>query len=143
MPPAAATVVVETDDAAAVAATVLGSHLVPSAVDVLHPGSVAVLFEGGAAAVAAQVEALRRSAAGRRDGSVWEESRARQGAAQGRARFVPGGLRAFLEDCPRRSSARPRASPTSRIRSAEETVRGAAAPAGAMKERFDPHGVLT
>src|SRR6476619_590949 len=50
VPAAAATVVVETPAAATVAATLLRSHLVPSAVDVLHPGRVAVLFEGGAAA---------------------------------------------------------------------------------------------
>ena len=58
-PATAATVLVETDDPASVAAALLGSQLVPSALDILHPGRVAVLFEGGAAAVAAQVDATR------------------------------------------------------------------------------------
>ena len=100
-PAAAATVVVETDDPAAVAAALLASHLVPSALDVLHPGRVAVLYEGGAAAVAAQVEATRALVGGNEtDGAVWAESMARQGAALGRARFAPGDLRAFLARVP-------------------------------------------
>ena len=100
-PVAAATVVVETDDTAAVAATLLASQLVPSALDVLHPGRVAVLFEGGAAAVAAQVEATRSLVGGAEaDAAVWVESRTRQAAALGRASFAPGALRAFLERVP-------------------------------------------
>jgi len=144
VPPAAASVVVETDDTAAVAATVLGSHLVPSAVDVLHPGRVAVLFEGGAAAVAAQVEGLRSLAGGTvDDGSVWEESRACQGAAQGRARFVPGELRAFLDGVPE-AIVRPAAS-VAYVRDPvrEETDEALLRLQARVKERFDPHGVLT
>ena len=122
----------------------LGSHLVPSAVDVLHPGRVAVLFEGGAAAVAAQVEALRSLAGGTvDDGSVWEESRARQGAAQGRARFVPGELRAFLDGVPE-AIVRPAAGVAyvpDPVR--EETAEALLRLQARVKARFDPHGVLT
>jgi glycolate oxidase FAD binding subunit len=98
IPAAAATVVVETDDPATLAAALLASsHLVPSALDVLHPGRVAVLFEGGAAAVAAQVETTRKLVGGApADASVWDVSRARQAAALGRARFEPRALRRFL-----------------------------------------------
>jgi glycolate oxidase FAD binding subunit len=100
-PVAAATVVVETHDPASVAAVLLASQLVPSALDVLHPGRVAVLFEGGAAAVAAQVAATQALVGGVEDeGAVWVESRARQGVARGRMSFVPGTLRAFLAGVP-------------------------------------------
>ena len=100
-PAAAATVVVETADPAGVAAALLASHLVPSALDVLQPGRVTVLYEGGAAAVAAQVEATRTLVGGSEaDGSVWAESRQRQGAAPGRAWFAPGELGAFLARTP-------------------------------------------
>jgi glycolate oxidase FAD binding subunit len=101
LPVAATTVVIETDDAAGVAATLLASQLVPSAVDILHPGRVVVLFEAGAAAVAAQVRATLSLVGGlEADASVWLESRTRQAAALGRASFAPGALRAFLERIP-------------------------------------------
>ena len=78
-------------------AALVASQLVPSALDVLHPGRVAVLFEGGAAAVAAQVAATRSLVGGEEaDGAVWAESRSLQGDALGRASFAPGELRAFL-----------------------------------------------
>ncbi len=97
LPAAAATVVVETADPASVASILLQSQLVPSALDVLHPGRVAVLFEGGAAAVAAQVEAAMALVGGAEVGpEVWDESRARQAEAHGRSSFAPGDLRAFL-----------------------------------------------
>src|SRR5262249_53980137 len=58
LPAATRTVVVETDDAAAVVGALLASQLQPSALDVLHPGRVAVLFEGSQAAVEHQVSRL-------------------------------------------------------------------------------------
>jgi glycolate oxidase FAD binding subunit len=143
-PAAAATVVVETGDPASVAAALLASQLVPSALDVLQPGRVAVLFEGGAAAVATQVDATRALVGGvEADGSVWAESRARQAAAAGRASFPPGNLRAFLARVPE-AIVRPAAGiayvpePVPDERSEpvlllQERVR----------ERFDPQGVLT
>jgi glycolate oxidase FAD binding subunit len=144
LPAAAATVVVETEDAAAVAAALLASsHIVPSALDVLHPGRVAVLFEGGEAAVAAQVETARKLVGGvPADSSVWEESRARQGAALGRARFDPGALGSFLAGAPE-AVLRPAAGvaylPDPVPDETPETVR-------VLQERvraqFDPGGVL-
>ena len=142
-PVTAATVVVETTDAASVTAALLASQLVPSAVDILHPGRVAVLFEGGAAAVAAQVAAARALVDGAEaDGAVWAESRSLQGAALGRTSFAPGELRAFLERTPS-AVVRPSAgiaylpyaiaAPTAEpVRRLQERVR----------ERFDPAGVL-
>ncbi len=98
-PATAATVLVETGDPASVAAALLASQLVPSAIDILHPGRVVVLFEGGAAAVAAQVDATRALVGGTVAGdAVWAESRARQAAALGRSSFAPGALPAFLAD---------------------------------------------
>ena len=60
LPKARRTIVVETDDAAAVAGALLASQLQPSALDVLHPGRVAALFEGSERAVQAQVETAQR-----------------------------------------------------------------------------------
>jgi glycolate oxidase FAD binding subunit len=142
VPAAAATVLVETDDPASTVATLLGSHLVPSAVDVLHPGRVAVLFEGGAAAVAAQVDAMRRLGGVPAESSVWDESRARQGAARGRVRFVPGELRAFLSGVDEAV-----VRPASGVGYLPQPVGDDAAEPlrllqERVKERFDPLGVL-
>jgi glycolate oxidase FAD binding subunit len=142
-PTTAATVVVETGDPASAVAALLTSQLVPSALDVLHPGRVAVLFEGGAAAVAAQVEAVQRLVGGvEADGAVWAESRARQAAAAGRSTFAPGSLREVLERVPE-AVVRPSAGVAylpdtvpdempQPVRLLQERVR----------ERFDPQGVL-
>jgi glycolate oxidase FAD binding subunit len=148
LPAASATVVVETDDPVSVGAAVLASsHVVPSALDVLHPGRVAVLFEGGDAAVAAQVATTRTLVGGvEADPAVWEESRARQAAALGRTRFDPRALRTFLESVPEavvRVAAGvayvpeqvPKQVPdetTETVRLLQERVRA----------RFDPQGVL-
>ena len=101
LPKAARTLVVETDDAAAVVARLLGSQLQPSALDVLHPGRVAVLFEGSERAVAAQLTAAAASIGGTEAGAaVWSESRERQGSARGRLQFAPGELAAMLAGIP-------------------------------------------
>jgi glycolate dehydrogenase FAD-binding subunit len=93
LPKAVGTLVVETDEAALVAGRVLGSQLQPSALDVLHPGRVALLFEGTERAVAAQLAAAQTLVGGAEvDGSVWDESRKRQGSVKGRIRFAPGEL---------------------------------------------------
>jgi glycolate dehydrogenase FAD-binding subunit len=98
LPKAARTLVVETDDAAGMVLRLLRSQLQPSALDVLHPGRVAVLFEGSERAVAGQVTTAQALVGGSEaDVSVWDESRARQGAAAGRVRFAPGDLATVLE----------------------------------------------
>jgi glycolate oxidase FAD binding subunit len=98
LPKASRTLVVERDDAATVVALVLGSHLAPSALDVLHPGRVAVVFEGSERAVSTQVDAARALVGGdETDMAVWDESRERQAASKGRFRFAPGELAHVLE----------------------------------------------
>jgi glycolate oxidase FAD binding subunit len=98
LPKASRTLVVETDAPAAVVARLLASQLAPSALDVLHPGRVAVLFEGSERAVAAQLGAASTLVGGAEaDASVWDESRERQLAAKGRVRFAPGELASALE----------------------------------------------
>jgi hypothetical protein len=90
--------VVETEAEADGVASLLRSQLQPSALDVLHPGRVALLFEGSECAVAAQLERARALVGGAEaDGSVWEESRARQEVSKGRVHFAPGELRSVLE----------------------------------------------
>jgi glycolate oxidase FAD binding subunit len=93
LPVAARTVVVDTDDAASVVAALCRSQLHPSALDVLHPGRVAVLFEGAAAAVEDQLRRAKALAGGEETSvAVWDQARERQGAARGRLRFDPGRL---------------------------------------------------
>jgi glycolate dehydrogenase FAD-binding subunit len=99
VPAAARTLVVETADAAAVVRALVRSYLQPSALDVLHPGRVAVLFEGGDAGVAAQLAEARRLVGGdEAGGEAWTEARRRQGASLGRLRFAPGELAARLAE---------------------------------------------
>jgi glycolate oxidase FAD binding subunit len=93
LPRASRTLVVATDDAAHAVSALLASQLQPSALDVLHPGRVAVHFEGSERAVAAQIEAATALVGGGdANMSVWDESRARQAAAKGRVRFAPGDI---------------------------------------------------
>ena len=142
-PVAAATVVVETTDSAAVTAALLASQLVPSALDVLHPGRVAVLFEGGEAAVAAQVAATRSLVGGAEtDGAVWSESRSLQGAALGRTSFAPGELGAFLGSTAT-AVVRPAAGTAFLPYAVREvTPEPVLRLQERVRERFDPAGVL-
>ena len=97
-PAAARTLVVETADTAGAVSTLLRSQLQPSALDVLHPGRVAVLFEGSERAVAAQVAAdsALSWAAPKAPRQVWDEARERQAASLGRLRFAQRDLRNTL-----------------------------------------------
>jgi len=142
-PAAAATVVVETTDAASVVAKLLGSQLVPSALDVLHPGRVAVLYEGGAAAVTAQVASTKTLVGGNEvDASVWDESRARQAASLGRSSFAPGELGAFLAGHPE-ALVRPAGGIAFLPTPTEvETPEPVLALGKRVRERFDPGGVF-
>ena len=98
LPKASRTLMVETDDTAEVAARVLRSQLAPSALDVLPPGRVVMLFEGSERAVSAQVDTARALVGGdETDMAVWDESRERQAASKGRVRFDPGDLPRILE----------------------------------------------
>jgi glycolate oxidase FAD binding subunit len=141
IPPAATTVVVETDDAAGVVATLARSPLQPSAVDVLHPGRVAVLFEGGQAGVDDQTRRALSLVGGVPAGDeVWPESRARQAASSGRVRFAPGALRetlAGLDEAVVRPSAGIAYVP-------HEAAQAHDAPAlvERLKAQFDPKGTL-
>jgi glycolate oxidase FAD binding subunit len=143
VPAAARTLVVETGDAAAVVQALVHSFLQPSALDVLHPGRVAALFEGGEAGVAMQLDRARALVGGREDdGGVWDEARGRQGAARGRLRFDPGRLAELLGEHGE-AVVRPAAGvayvPHEVTDDVPEAVRRLEA---AVKERFDPHGIL-
>jgi glycolate oxidase FAD binding subunit len=102
LPKAGETLVIETGDAASVVAALLRSQLQPSALDVLHPGRVAVLFEGASRAVEAQVATAAQLLDGQgslvtqHHEEVWAEARSRQGSARGRVRFDPGRLGGVL-----------------------------------------------
>jgi len=143
-PIAAATVVVETEDPASTTAALLASQLVPSALDVLHPGRVAVLFEGGAAAVAAQVAATRALVGGAEaDEAVWAESRSRQASSAGRTSFAPGALRELLERVPA-AVVRPAAGTAYLPDVApDETPEPVRLLQERVRARFDPQGVLS
>jgi glycolate oxidase FAD binding subunit len=141
IPVASGTVVVDTDDPARVVAALAHSALQPSAVDVLHPGRVAILFEGGDAGVTDQLRRVRELVGGDVVGDgVWAESRTRQAAARGRIRFAPGALRetlAGLDEAVVRAAAgvayvRNEIAPDHSAAALEERIRAA----------FDPQGIL-
>ncbi|MDH4101972.1 MAG: FAD-binding oxidoreductase [Thermoleophilia bacterium] len=148
LPKAARTLVVEADDAGTVVAKLLRSQLQPSALDVLHPGRVAVLFEGSHRAVDAQLAAASALVGGAETGSeVWEESRTRQVAALGRVCFAPGDLSHVLADVaeavvrPASGVAYtrdPRPDTLSQGDSADAVQRLVEA----IRRQLDPHGVL-
>lgn len=93
VPKAERTLAVETDDAASAISMLLRSQLQPSALDVLHPGGILLLFEGSPRAVEAQVAAAQSMVGGVEVGAeAWEVSRRRQAEAGGRVRFDPGRL---------------------------------------------------
>lgn len=97
VPAVSRSLVGETGNAAGEVAAVLRSQLQPSALDLLHPGRVAALFEGSERSVAAQLDAALGLVGGSEDGGdVWEEARRRQGEALGRLRFPPRDLRNTL-----------------------------------------------
>ncbi len=95
VPEATATLVVpveSTADTAVKTRTILRAPVAPSAVDLLWPGRVAVLFEGGRRAVDEQVETVRSLVGGAEDDSVWAEVEARQFSSRGRLSFDPAAL---------------------------------------------------
>ncbi len=77
-PEVQATVVCQSDDLAALWRELHLSKLTPAAVDVLPPDRIALRFEGGLAAVEAQIDASPGRLA---DDSVWGESARRQARA--------------------------------------------------------------
>jgi glycolate oxidase FAD binding subunit len=144
MPAAARTLVVETSDPASVVGELRRSQLVPSALDVLLPRRVAVLFEGGAAAVEAQLDRARSLVGGAEaDEAVWEEARERQFAARGVLRFPPGDLRERLRDLDDGAVVRAGAGIAYAAR-AEPPERAdvLAGLHGRIRKAFDPQGIL-
>jgi glycolate oxidase FAD binding subunit len=143
LPMASATLVVEPSTPADVVGEIRRSRLQPSALDVLHPGRVAVLFEGRERAVSAQLEAARALVGGvETDSGVWDEARERQGRALGRVRFAPAELRNVLSTLDE-AVVRPSAG----IAYVPHRVGGVPSAAArrlerALKERLDPAGVL-
>ena len=143
LPLAAGTLVVQTDNTPEVVRLLRRSQLQPSALDVLHPGRVAVLFEGSPRAVAAQIETAQVLVGGvEPDATVWDEARERQGRALGRRPFPPGDLANLLSTLDE-AVVRPAAG----IAYVPHRVGGVPDAAArrlhrALKQRFDPAGVL-
>jgi glycolate oxidase FAD binding subunit len=145
LPAAARTVLVETDDGAAVVAALRGSQLVPSAIDVLHPGGVAVLFEGGETAVEAQLLTARSLVGGREAGDeVWVESRERQADARSVTRFPPGELAARLAELEPGSVVRAGSGVAygPKVESPQALSPSLAALHERLRRAFDPKGIL-
>jgi glycolate dehydrogenase FAD-binding subunit len=143
LPASSATLVVATAEPAEVVRALRRSQLQPCAFDVLHPGRVAVLFEGRAAAVESQLESALALVGGTVvDGAVWEEACARQGASLGRLRFAPGDLANLLS-----TLGEAVVRPSAGIAYVPHRVGGVSpAPARrlerALRAQFDPAGVL-
>jgi glycolate oxidase FAD binding subunit len=147
LPRSAGTLVVETNDPTATAAAVsllLRSQLRPSALDVLHPGRVAALFEGSEQAVAAQLTAARGLVGGREaDSGTWDDSRSLQATARGRARFAPGDLAATLSALDA-AVVRPASGVAYVPHPVEpDTADGVMRLQEAVRRAFDPRGVLS
>ena len=87
-------------DAHARVQAILRSQLVPTAVDVLWPGRLALLFEGSERAVAQQRARAQELVGGDEDETVWAEVAARQAAGPARVSFAPGELATFLAQTP-------------------------------------------
>lgn len=99
LPEATRTLVVpvgSAEDAATRARAILRAPIAASAVDLLWPGRLAVLFEGGRRGVEEQVGIVRAFVGGEEDESVWAEIEARQASSRGRMSFDPGALAAAL-----------------------------------------------
>jgi glycolate oxidase FAD binding subunit len=79
-------------DAAGKARAILRAPVAPSAVDLLWPDRLAVLFEGGRRGVEEQVGIVRSLVGGIEDESVWADAEEHQSAARGRLSFAPGAL---------------------------------------------------
>jgi len=147
LPKVARTLAIETDDAPRVVFRLLRSQLQPSALDVLHPGGLLVLFEGSPRAVEAQVAAAQALVGGVETGAeAWETSRRRQGAARGRLRFPPGSLAETLVGL---SEAVVR--PSAGVAYTADELPGGSEPQGELarllferiRRELDPKGVLT
>jgi glycolate oxidase FAD binding subunit len=143
-PRSARTLAIETEDAAAAVSLLRRSQLQPSALDVLHPGGVLVLFEGSPAAVDAQVATARALVGGvEAGGDAWETSRRRQGAARGRIRFDPGLLAATLagiDEAVVRPTAGVAYTASDTVSQADD--RTTAALVERIRHELDPNGVL-
>ena len=143
LPEASSSLVVSTDNTAAVVRELRRSVLQPSALDVLHPGRVAVLFEGSPRAVAAQLDAARALVGGvEADDAVWDEARERQGRALGRLTFAPGDLDNVLSTLDE-AVVRPAAGAAyvpHRIGGVPDAA--ARRVQRRLKEQFDPAGIL-
>lgn len=130
-------------DAGEKAHALLRAPLAPSAVDVLWPGWVAVLFEGSRRGVDEQFAHAQALVGGTEDfGSAWEEGEARQAWARGRLLFSPARLAetlAGLGEAVVRVSAG-----VAYVADEVEDPRdpGEIALAERVRARFDPAGVL-
>ena len=138
LPKAARTLVVETDDARARSWPRCSARSsLPSAVDVLHPGRVAVLFEGSPRAVEAQLAAAhgahRRRRGGRR--GLGRVASAPGGRRAGGSRSRPAGSARRSPGCARRSCV-PR--PASRNADAASPATGCHKAAAAPARRAHP-----
>jgi glycolate oxidase FAD binding subunit len=143
VPKAARTFVLETDDPAPAVAALLRSQLQPSALDVLHPGRIGLLFEGSARAVDEQLVAAEALVGGTEvDGEIWDEARRRQGEARGRVRFEPGRLAEALEAL-EEAIVRPAAGVAYVPSPITDEMDDGRRLAEAIRLQFDPNGVLS
>jgi glycolate oxidase FAD binding subunit len=146
LPRAARTLAVETDDVPGAVASLLRSQLQPSALDVLHPSRLLVLFEGSERAVDAQLAAAHALVGGGEAGSeAWAESRQRQAAARGRVRFDPGLLAETLGELEEGAVVRPAAgiayTPSDTVsQGIDSTLAGLLE---RIEREFDPNGVFS
>lgn len=129
----------EPGEAHRLARELLHSPLVPSAVDLLWPGRVALLFEGSERMVRAQLERAQALVGGEEDAAVWDSIAERQHAARSRRAFWLGDL---TETLARHPEALVRLGPTCFAYLPEPREEAWPPLAERVRAEFDPGGVL-
>ena len=130
------------DEVQGLVRALLHSTLAPSAVDLVWSegeSALALLFEGGEAAAAAQLAQGRALLGGGEDGGVWDEVAARQLDSRSRGAFPAAELRFALEELP---TALIRVGPTCFAYLPQPYEQPWSALAERVRQQFDPGGVL-
>jgi FAD/FMN-containing dehydrogenase len=130
------------DEVQALVRTLTQSPLAPSAVDLMWNAErsvLALLFEGGEAATADQLDRGHALLGGREDGGVWDRIAALQLASSSRGAFAAGELATVLEELP---EALVRVGPTCFAYLPQPYDQSWSALAERVRDQFDPTGVL-
>jgi glycolate oxidase FAD binding subunit len=117
----------------------LSSQLLPSAVDLLWPGRLAILFEGSEGGVSAQVQLAEQLFETEDDDSIWPEVQRRETEARSRSALPIAEIASMLDKLPESLI---RLGPVSFLYGGEPQPREWSPLAERVRAEFDPQGVL-